>query len=290
MDFPQPALASQNSQGGSFFHNAQNFTVGNLNQANIGHDQYIIDQQNFIAQQNSVVVTSGNSSKFYIPGDLWCLLDLLNPIPNASHMRNRKLSPPDSNCLPGTRQDVIRKVTSWADASVLRNTNHVMWLYGYVGCGKSAIAQNIAEHYARKKRLAASFFFFRGSGDRSRTVRFAATVANQVAGAIPAASQFIEANARVQMGEGGTESCGNVVRRSMVDEVDKLNLIMTRVQSSLDVLLHPTRDENPERNTWVLLEKVEGLIDEHSYFFSVFTFVKPVDDDQIWSAKHIESK
>ncbi|KAF6741182.1 hypothetical protein DFP72DRAFT_1025624 [Ephemerocybe angulata] len=188
MDLPQPALAPQNSQGGSFFHKAQNFTVGNLNQANIGHDHYIVDQQNNISQQNNVVVTSGNLSLF----------ELLNPIPNASHLRNRKISPPDSNCIPGTRQDVIRKVTSWADASVLRNTNHVMWLYGYVGCGKSAIAQNIAEHYARK-RLGASFFFFRGSGDRSRTMRFAATVANQVAGAIPAASQFIEANARVQM-------------------------------------------------------------------------------------------
>ncbi|KAF6752703.1 hypothetical protein DFP72DRAFT_904577 [Ephemerocybe angulata] len=198
MDVPKAATLPQISQGGDFFQNARDFQIGNLNQANIGQNQYNIDQrtnvelQNVIGQQiGQVLVRQGSTG----------LLDMLDPIPDASYTRNRKTSPPDSSCLPGTREDVLKKVTSWADNSLLGwNNRHVMWLYGYVGCGKSAIAQEVAEHYARKKRLAASFFFFRGSGDRSRSGRFAATVASQVAGAIPSTYRFIEANVKTHPG------------------------------------------------------------------------------------------
>ncbi|KAF6743418.1 hypothetical protein DFP72DRAFT_1080113 [Ephemerocybe angulata] len=166
---------SQANQGTDFFQGAHNFSIEN--QCNVG--------------EQTIVMKSRNLG----------LLDILNPIPDASYTRNRKTSPPDSSCLPGTRQDVLQKVTSWADSSVLsKNKGHVMWLYGYVGCGKSAIAQEVAEHYARKKRLAASFFFFRGSGDRSRTGRFAATIAHQLAGAIPSTSRFIETNVKAHAG------------------------------------------------------------------------------------------
>ncbi|KAF6752676.1 hypothetical protein DFP72DRAFT_448942 [Ephemerocybe angulata] len=166
--------ASISNQGPSFFQGANGFNVNQ--QYNIGH------------QNVKNIATTGT------------LLDLLNPIPDASYTRNRKTSPPDSNCLPGTRQEVIQKVTSWVDSSLLFNSSHVMWLYGYVGCGKSAIAQAVAETFADRKRLAASFFFFRGSGDRSRVARFATTVAGQVAAAIPATAPYIEAAAKAHAG------------------------------------------------------------------------------------------
>ncbi|KAF5331927.1 hypothetical protein D9611_008936 [Ephemerocybe angulata] len=177
-------LKNRPPQSSSFFHNAKDFNVGNLNQTNIGHDQYNIAQQ----------INVGS------PRAMGLLSDLLNPVPDASHARNRKVSPPYSSCLPGTRQEIIQKITTWADSSVIRNNPHVMWLYGYVGCGKSSIAQAIAERYAVKKRLAASFFFFRGGGDRRRSAKFAATVASQIAGAIPSASRFIEANIKAHSG------------------------------------------------------------------------------------------
>jgi hypothetical protein len=66
-----------------------------------------------------------------------------------------------------------------------------MWIYGYVGCGKSALAQTVAEKYARKNRLAASFFFFRASGSRNRTTGLAATVASQLLAAIPAIEPYL---------------------------------------------------------------------------------------------------
>ncbi|KAF5339605.1 hypothetical protein D9611_011474 [Ephemerocybe angulata] len=118
---------------------------------------------------------------------------ILNPIRDASYTRNRKQSPPDSNCLPGTRKSILQQVVAWADASVLFNNPHVLWLYGYVGCGKSAIAQTVAEQYARKGRLAGSFFFFRTSPERSKVARLAVTLASQVAAAIPSTAPRIEA-------------------------------------------------------------------------------------------------
>ncbi|KAJ3536110.1 hypothetical protein NMY22_g6178 [Coprinellus aureogranulatus] len=92
-------------------------------------------------------------------GQLIDLFKLLNPIKDASHKRNRQFAPPDSHCLPGTREKVFEEVRSW----IKRNGDEgdpeapakpICWLYGFVGCGKSAIAQNIAEEYARKDRLA----------------------------------------------------------------------------------------------------------------------------------------
>jgi hypothetical protein len=43
------------------------------------------------------------------------LIRWLNPIPDASHTRNRKRSPPDSECFPGTREEPICEVIVWAD-------------------------------------------------------------------------------------------------------------------------------------------------------------------------------
>ncbi|KAF6752711.1 hypothetical protein DFP72DRAFT_1011525 [Ephemerocybe angulata] len=67
-----------------------------------------------------------------------------------------------------------------------------MWLYGYVGCGKSSIAQAVAEEFFRRDCLVASFFFFRGSGDRSRTTRLAATIAGQMIRAIPSTASYVK--------------------------------------------------------------------------------------------------
>ncbi|KAJ2933079.1 hypothetical protein H1R20_g4014, partial [Candolleomyces eurysporus] len=119
------------------------------------------------------------------------LIQLLRPILDASHTRDRETSPPNSACFPGTRTDVIRTIVAWADSTLLWNT-HVLWLYGYVGCGKSAIALAIALKFERRKRLVGSFFFFRNAGDRSRMTKFATTLACQLAAAIPEAAPFIK--------------------------------------------------------------------------------------------------
>ncbi|KAJ2912642.1 hypothetical protein MD484_g7772, partial [Candolleomyces efflorescens] len=119
------------------------------------------------------------------------LFELLQPIGDASHARDRKRSPPDSACLPGTRLKVIAKVEIWASSTIFSIKVHVYWMHGYVGCGKSAIALEVCERVQRKGRLAASFFFFRNAGDRARIHRLATTLASQMAESIPETAPFI---------------------------------------------------------------------------------------------------
>ncbi|TEB19006.1 hypothetical protein FA13DRAFT_1578854, partial [Coprinellus micaceus] len=92
-------------------------------------------------------------------------------------------------CLPGTRKIVLEKIMAW----VQDTTQHVLWLCGPVGCGKSAIAQTAAEELDRQGRLAASFFFFRGSPARSRMSNFVVTLASQIAVAVPATRSYVDA-------------------------------------------------------------------------------------------------
>jgi predicted alpha/beta-fold hydrolase len=81
---------------------------------------------------------------------------------------------------------VFKKIHSWINSTLLFNNPHIMWIHGYAGCGKSAIAQVIAEDMSSQGRLAGSFFFFRGAGDRSKAARLATTIASQLAASIPA--------------------------------------------------------------------------------------------------------
>ncbi|KAJ3510948.1 hypothetical protein NMY22_g15809 [Coprinellus aureogranulatus] len=133
------------------------------------------------------------------------LAQLLRPLPDASHTRNRKIAPPDSQCVPGTRQDLFSQLHSWVSNGIMesngasqtnttanRPPKHVLWLYGSFGCGKSAVAQSMAEEYSRRGRLAASFFFFRGAGNRSTMNGFASTLAHQISINVPGAKQLLE--------------------------------------------------------------------------------------------------
>lgn len=94
----------------------------------------------------------------------------------------------------------MQEIRSWVGTGVMdaqspyerEVVKPICWMYGSFGCGKSAIAQTIAEQYAREKRLAAAFFFFRNAGDRSNTTRFANTLAHQIALNVPGAMNFIQ--------------------------------------------------------------------------------------------------
>ncbi|KAJ2928236.1 hypothetical protein H1R20_g8857, partial [Candolleomyces eurysporus] len=126
------------------------------------------------------------------------LFELLKPITDASHTRDRKRSPPDSACLPGTRKGVIRWIVSWVSSSVLIRRRHILWVYGYAGCGKSAIAQEISERVQSEGRLLATFFFCRNAGDRSEIGRLPNTLANQIATSLPETVPLIEAAVKAE--------------------------------------------------------------------------------------------
>ncbi|RXW13290.1 hypothetical protein EST38_g12564 [Candolleomyces aberdarensis] len=122
------------------------------------------------------------------------LYELLQPIEDASHTRDRKRSPPDSACARGTRVEVVKKVTTWtADSISAGDEPHILWMHGYVGSGKSAISQEVCVTSERQDRPVASFFFFRNAGDRSKIWRLATTLASQMADMIPETETLVRA-------------------------------------------------------------------------------------------------
>ena len=68
-----------------------------------------------------------------------------------------------------------------------------MWLYGAAGAGKSAIAHTLAEICEDCGWLVASFFFWKTAGEHNNLSRFVATIAHQVALAIPQSRDLIGA-------------------------------------------------------------------------------------------------
>ncbi|KAJ3550904.1 hypothetical protein NMY22_g132 [Coprinellus aureogranulatus] len=138
---------------------------------------------------NHGTISQYTAHEFGPGGDLF---SILNPIRDASHTRNLKLSPPHSKCLPGTRKAVLSDIRAWANGDLHPSEPHIMWLYGYAGCGKSALAQEIAVQFDDEGLLAASFFFSRGTGDRGAVVRFACTIASQISASIPETYATIE--------------------------------------------------------------------------------------------------
>ncbi|KAJ2911639.1 hypothetical protein MD484_g8778, partial [Candolleomyces efflorescens] len=156
--------------------------VGNANFRDVDHDTTNEDPDLRTAAERQAVANAEIDA-------------ILAPIPNASYTRNRKISPPDSDCFPGTRENVIKGIVNWVDSPILfsSDTPHVFWTHGYVGCGKSSISQAVSKKYGRRGRLLGSFFFYRNSGDRSKMVRFAVTLASQMMAAVPATKSFYKA-------------------------------------------------------------------------------------------------
>jgi hypothetical protein len=61
-------------------------------------------------------------------------------------------------CDDGTRQAIITDIIKWFTQPVEDGEKRLFWLYGVAGCGKSAIAQSVAERLAAQRRCV-SFFF-----------------------------------------------------------------------------------------------------------------------------------
>jgi hypothetical protein len=67
-----------------------------------------------------------------------------------------------SPCLEGTREQLISDIFTWLN-NPDPSGEHVFWLNGLAGTGKSAVARTVADHAQEQGRLAATFFFSRSS-------------------------------------------------------------------------------------------------------------------------------
>ena len=81
-------------------------------------------------------------------------------------------------CLRGTRKEVLWEIEQWLTG---QSSQHVFWLNGLAGTGKSTIAQTFAETAFADGKLGASFFCSRDFEDRSNLQAIFPTLAFQLA-------------------------------------------------------------------------------------------------------------
>ncbi|KAF5510808.1 Vegetative incompatibility protein HET-E-1 [Colletotrichum siamense] len=91
-------------------------------------------------------------------------------------------------CHQDTRQDLLRDILEWADDP---NGRCIFWLRGPAGTGKSTISKTVAQMFADRGQLAASFFFNRTREGRNTAKLFVTTVARQIAGRVPTLKNLI---------------------------------------------------------------------------------------------------
>ncbi|KAF7970763.1 hypothetical protein HWV62_23102 [Athelia sp. TMB] len=87
----------------------------------------------------------------------------------------------DKCCLPGTRSDILAEIHRWINFPDEDGTPRVMVLAGVAGCGKTAIANSIARHYDRMKRLGSSVFFERADQAQRHCGNLLSTMARDIA-------------------------------------------------------------------------------------------------------------
>ncbi|KAF7588613.1 hypothetical protein BBP40_005451 [Aspergillus hancockii] len=87
-----------------------------------------------------------------------------------------------SECLPGTRIELLREVEEWTTSP---HGKCIFWLNGMAGTGKSTISQTFSRRLREKRLLGASFFFKRGEGDRGNAARLFPTITTQLINNIP---------------------------------------------------------------------------------------------------------
>ena len=94
--------------------------------------------------------------------------------------------------MPGTRVDVIEKISKWAKEETGAPAEPICWVNAAAGFGKSAIARTVAEWCAEQGILGSSYFFLRGSGNRSKISSLVPTLAYHLSRSLPSTKSFIE--------------------------------------------------------------------------------------------------
>ena len=101
------------------------------------------------------------------------LLNSMHHTSDASHRSGNR-----HGCLRGTRKGVLQEIEHWFMG---KEEQHVFWLNGLAGTGKTTIAQTFAERMFADGKLGASFFCSREFEDRNNLQVIFPTLAFQLA-------------------------------------------------------------------------------------------------------------
>ncbi|KAF5356911.1 hypothetical protein D9756_006409 [Leucocoprinus leucothites] len=145
---------------------------------------FFSDAQNLVV--NGGEFTSNNISNISTSNGIDVLLEASTP-EAAVDAGEREYDP---RCYPGTREQHIKDVTSWATTSD-SDQLPIYWMKGPAGVGKSAIAQTCAKAMKDSGYLGAAFFFSI-NGRRKDHTRFFPTLAYQLATTLPDYREIVD--------------------------------------------------------------------------------------------------
>ena len=176
----------------SFFSNSQNVNVIGSNFTAITGDVHYHLQRNEFGKSHPLQLI-GPQEVINLVG-LHRLSQVISH--GAVHDSSERSSP--TKCDPETRKEVLKLIEDWIDDP--SPSCSVLWLYGPVGTGKTAILQSIAEllnlnsdsQDQTTRRRGASFFFSKGQPGREQADRLFSTIGYQLAINLPSLRDHVD--------------------------------------------------------------------------------------------------
>ncbi|KAJ6470378.1 hypothetical protein C8R45DRAFT_875193 [Mycena sanguinolenta] len=110
-------------------------------------------------------------------------IDILHREVALAAIHDSAESYPQPRCHPETRTKMNEDLCNWAMGP--HPNTAILWLFGPAGAGKSAIMQALAKQLSETGVLGGSFFFKRGHATRGNGMTLFATIAYQLALAVP---------------------------------------------------------------------------------------------------------
>jgi hypothetical protein len=143
----------------------------------------------------------------------------------------------NARCLPNTRTELLDEITTWANN---KDGKSIFWLSGMAGTGKSTIARTVAQSFANRGQLGASFFFKKGEGERGNASRFFTTIATDLVACEPGMLPGIRKT---------LDEDSNISHKALKDQFEKLilqplvGIKQARSQASARVVVIDALDE-----------------------------------------------
>jgi hypothetical protein len=183
------------------------------------------------------------------------LLQDMNPAIGAGYCSGNR-----EGCLRGTRGDVLQQLEHWVGD---KQGQHIFWLNGLAGTGKSTIAQTFAETTFAEGRLGASFFCSREFEDRSNIQRIFPTLALQLGYRYPLFREQLLQVLRANPGVG---------QESLCSQLEKLIVgpLSTTTISTLIIIdaLDECKDEEPASAILSVLSRYVDDIPKVKFFIT----------------------
>ncbi len=175
-----------------------------------------------------------------------------------------------SECLEGTRVDILSQIEKWAYNS---NDDIIFWVNGTAGTGKSTIARTVASRFNHQCCLGANFFFSKGKEGLENAEKLFSTFALQLTEVLPQLKKHVY-NAIQKQGDVGGLNLISQWKSLVLEPLQKLDRDL--LVSPLLVFVIDALDECGGDNVArIILELFMGVKDLNMIRVRIFITSRP---------------